>query len=183
MVFKLERSLQFVLHRNVDGHRFLLLCAVLALLGTLTAAYPVTAIVIPATLMSAFRWKQIAIATTLGSAIGATVLVVLVHHMGWSNLYEHYPELASHPDWMRVMGWVSKFGNWALFFVAMSPLPQTPALLFFGMSRPDYAAVFLAVFAGKLLKYGAFAWLAKCFPAELGQGVSTLWRRFLSARK
>jgi len=182
MLSKLEEFLQGLLRRAAEGHAFLVTCAGLALLGTLTAAYPVTAVVVPATLLAAPRWKQISIAAAIGSTVGATALVFLIHHMGWSNLYEYYPQLASHPDWMKVMSWVEQYGKLALFLVALSPLPQTPALIFFGMTRPDYLSVFIAVLAGKLPKYAVFAWGAKRFPAAFGKGLSGIWRRFRAER-
>jgi membrane protein YqaA with SNARE-associated domain len=164
MLPKLEGLLQHILRYSAESPFFMLTCGGLALLGTVTAAYPVTTVVVPAALLLPQRWKSISFWTALGSALGATLLVISIHHMGWAALYEHYPQLASHPDWQRIMSWVDQFGITALFVLAISPLPQTPGLIFFGIAWHDYLLVFLAMLAGKLLKYAAFAYVTKQFP-------------------
>jgi membrane protein YqaA with SNARE-associated domain len=153
----------------------------LALGGTLTAAYPVTALVVPAVLLAPRRWRMIAIFASLGSALGATLLVDAFHHWGWSQIYQHFPELESSQTWQEVMDWARAYGTLALFLVAASPLPQTPALIVFGVSRQDYAWVFGAMLAGKLIKYGFAAWISQHLPQRLGgparQALHRAWRR------
>lgn len=177
MLPKIEGLLQRLLRYSAEGRGFMLTCAGLALTGTITAAYPVTAVVVPATLLAPRNWRRITLFTALGSALGATVLVLVIHHMGWANLYEHYPQLATHPDWRQVMSWVQRYGIIALFLIALSPLPQTPALIFFGITRQDYIGIFIAMLAGKILKYGLFAWATNRFPEKLGSGFDALWQR------
>ena len=48
--------------------------------------------------------------------------------------------------------------------IAAMPLPQTPALIFTAVLPLPASEVFLALFVGKLLKYGTYAWLAAKFP-------------------
>lgn len=60
--------------------------------GTITAAYPVTAVVVPATLLAPGRWRQITMVTALGSALGGTALVIALHHLGWAQIYDRFPE-------------------------------------------------------------------------------------------
>lgn len=146
------------------GGRLLWLCGALSLGGTMTAAYPVTAIVTPAALLSPLRWRQISLISAVGSAFGATMLVLIFHHLGWQQLFEHYPQFSANPAWHRVMGLAMQDGIPALFLIAISPLPQTPALIFFGIAEQNYIGVFAAMLAGKVLKYGLFAWLAAHFP-------------------
>lgn len=174
---KLEGLLQRLLRRAAEGHGFLLTCAGLALAGTVSAAYPVTAVVVPAALLVPRRWRQVALFSTLGSALGATLLVAAFHHMGWAQIYDRFPELASHAAWNRIMAWVSHYGTAALFLIAVSPLPQTPALIFFGIAQPDFLSVFVAMLAGKMVKYGLFAWVAARFPERFSNGIGSLFGR------
>lgn len=153
-----------LLRNAAQGHGFLAVCLTLSLCGTLSAAYPVTAIVVPAALLVPRRWLPMAIAAALGSAIGATLLVAAFHHLGWNLLYEYFPDLATNESWHRTMSWVSSYGTLALFMIAATPLPQTPALIFFGITSHDFADVLFAMLAGKLIKYGLFAWVAAKFP-------------------
>ena len=174
---RIEALLYRILHFAAAGKRLLLACVALSFVGTVTAAWPVTAVVVPATLMAAGRWRAISGVSALGSAIGATVLMLVFHHLGWTQLFERYPELVTDASWARVVDWGARYGTVALFLVALSPLPQTPALMFFGALRPDYAGVFAAMLAGKLIKYSAFAWTSSHFPERVGKLLGRLLRR------
>lgn len=176
-------KLEALLQRAAVGHALLLTCMLLALFGTATAAYPVTAIVVPAVLLVPRRWLAITVFTALGSACGATLLVLGVHELGWSNIYERYPQLLNQENWNAVQGWVSNYGIAALLVVAATPLPQTPALILFGMTDQNYAAVFAAMLLGKLFKYGLCAWLTRRFPEHIGKNSARLRHWFRSGRR
>jgi membrane protein YqaA with SNARE-associated domain len=173
---RLEGLLQRLIRDSAESHGFLFVCLALALAGTISAAYPVTAVVVPAALLVPRRWRQIASLSALGSALGATLLVIVFHHLGWAQLYERFPELATHPTWNRIMAWVSSYGTIGLFLIALSPLPQTPALIFFGIARQDYLGVFIAMLLGKLVKYAVFAWTATRFPERFSNGIGGFLR-------
>jgi membrane protein YqaA with SNARE-associated domain len=122
------------------------------------------------------RWRSIASVSAFGSALAATALVILFHYLGWSYVFARFPQAMTSPSWIRVIAWVSVYGVIALFVIAVSPLPQTPALIFFGTVRHDYLAVFAAMFAGKLIKYGIFTWATSRFPERFGDGVRGIFR-------
>jgi membrane protein YqaA with SNARE-associated domain len=173
---KREGLLQRLIRESAEGHAFLFVCMMLSLGGTVSAAYPVTAVVVPAALLVPPRWRQITGVTALGSALGATLLVIVFHHLGWTQLYERFPELSTHATWIKVMAWVSDYGAAALFLIAISPLPQTPALIIFGITSHDYLIIFIAMLAGKTLKYGVFAWTATRFPERYSNGIAGFFR-------
>jgi membrane protein YqaA with SNARE-associated domain len=168
---KFRQHLQQLLGKTAAAPGFLVICMTLALAGTLSATYPVTAVVVAATLLAPRRWLLIATMTALGSALGAALLVMLCHHWGWHQIYQHFPEIMHDARWIEVMAWTSRYGVPALFVIALSPLPQTPALIFAGIVRHDDFYVFMAMLAGKLLKYGCYAWLAARFPERFGHGL------------
>jgi len=174
---QLEGLLQRLLRHAAEGHGLLLTCLALAFAGTTTAAYPVTAVVVPAALLAARRWRAVAVASAFGSALGATALVLVFHHLGWRQVYAHFPEMATHPAWAHVTAWTSSYGIVSLFVIAATPLPQTPALIFFGVVQPQYAGIFAAMLLGKLLKYGFFAWAASHFPDRFSGGLAGFFRR------
>lgn len=173
----MEGFLQRLLRRAAEGHGLLFACFALAFAGTLTASFPVTAVVVPATLLAAGRWKAVATATAFGSALGATALVMVFHHLGWSQVYAHFPEMAAHPAWQRVIAWAANYGIATLFLIAASPLPQTPALIFFGVVQPNVPGVFAAMLLAKLVKYGALAWVTSHFPERFRNGLGGFLRR------
>lgn len=85
---RLEGLLQRLLRDSAESHGLLWMCMALALGGTLSAAYPVTAVVVPATLLVPGRRLGITGMTALGSAMGATLLVMVFHHLGWAQINE-----------------------------------------------------------------------------------------------
>jgi membrane protein YqaA with SNARE-associated domain len=169
-----EGLLQNTLRRAAESRHLLLVCGILACAGTVTVSYPVTAVVLPAALISPRRWRPIALSAAFGSALGATALLLAFHHWGWTWVYAHFPEFASHASWQKILGWVSAHGIAALFAVALSPLPQTPALVFFGILRPEPAAVFVTILVAKVIKYGIFGWLVSRFPGRFRSGLRGL---------
>ena len=164
---RLEGDLHRILRWAGDGWRMPWLCRGLALLGTCTAAYPITSVVVPAVLVAPRRWGGIALSAALGSALGALLLVIVLHHMGWASLYAHFPQLLQDQSWAQVMDWTRRYGLLALFLVSISPLPQTPALVVLSNVPLHYPGVLLAIFTGKLLKYLAFAWVGSRFPGHI----------------
>ena len=87
------------------------------------------------------------------------------HYLGWGQIAAYYPDLPQSKAWADATRWVSAYGTWALLGFAAAPLPQTPALIFTAVSRLPVSEVFLALFLGKLLKYGVYGWLAAEFPS------------------
>ena len=136
----------------------------IALLLTLSLSIPFASILVAAVLLRCDRWKGITVFASAGSAAGGLLLYMVFHHLGWNYLIETYPDLVQSKAWIDATRWVSAYGTWALLAVAASPLPQTPALIFTAVSRLPPFDVFLALFVGKLVKYGVYAWLAATFP-------------------
>jgi len=149
----------------------------LALICSL-CAFPVIPIIVSACLISPRRWRSISFLIAFGCALGATILVTLFHFFGWALIYRYFPEFLSHPAWQSIVNWVSNYGTLGLLAIASSPLPEMPALIVLGVSRPDTALIFLAVLTGKLIKYGIIAWLTSHFPGRFADGLSALLRKF-----
>jgi len=102
--------------------------------------------------------------SSLGSATGGLILYWVFYYLGWSQIIAVYPELMQSKLWSDATRWVSAYGTWALLGIAALPLPQTPALIFTAILPLPALHVFLALFIGKLLKYGFYGWLAANFP-------------------
>jgi membrane protein YqaA with SNARE-associated domain len=161
----LSERLRWLVSKSEAGRGFLWACAALSFLGTLTAAYPVTAVVAPAGFVAPSRWPQIASVSAFGSALGATLLVGIFHHLGWNQFFAYFPEATSQVLWVRIIDWMTEYGLIALFFVSISPIPQTPALIFFSLTEQANPLIFSVIFLGKLVKYGFVAWVASRFPS------------------
>jgi membrane protein YqaA with SNARE-associated domain len=108
-------------------------------------------------------WGEVVLSSSLGSATGGLTLYLIFHHLGWNEIAVAYPDLVQSQAWLDATRWIEAYGTWALFAIAASPLPQTPALIFTAVSPSLAQQVFFALFVGKLLKYGIYALLAvKC---------------------
>lgn len=83
-------------------------------------------------------------------------------NFGWSILLEGYPELA----WLQATDWLSRYGLLALFGVMAVPLPipKMPVLAVAGIYRLPIPDVFVAIVAGKIIKYFAYAYITLRFP-------------------
>jgi membrane protein YqaA with SNARE-associated domain len=159
-----ESSMQVRVWRPVPEHAYLLMTGIMALLITVSMTIPFASILVGAVLLRSDRWKQIVVIASVGSATGGVILYWIFYHLGWSQIIVAYPDLIRSQVWSDATRWVSTYGAWALLGVAASPLPQTPALIFTAVLPLPATHVFLALFIGKLIKYGIYGWLAANFP-------------------
>jgi membrane protein YqaA with SNARE-associated domain len=135
-----------------------------ALAATLSMSVPFATLLVAAVLMARHRWGAIAVGASLGAALGAAALYLVFHHLGWARLSAAYPDVVLSSAWSDATRWLSAYGVLALFVIAATPLPLTPALMFAGISRLPIVDVVLALWIGKLAKYLVYAWLASRFP-------------------
>lgn len=154
----IDRALH-VLATTTSSRWYAPLAGAIAFALTLTASVPYTAILIAALWLTPQRWKSLVLFSSLGGALGAIVLLAGFRHLGWAPLQAAYPELAAAPAWQRVVQAVQDYGVAALGVVAAAPLPQTPALAIAASAKLDPAAVFAALFVGKVVKYSVVSWL------------------------
>lgn len=160
----LEQKLQSWLERANRGHHLLGLASVLSFCGTLTAAYPVTIIVVTSVMLVRRHWLRLSLGCATGSAVAGAVIVGISHWLGYNQIHIWFPEMISVETWNEASQWVGDYGVWAIFGVGASPLPQMPLLIFFGIADDRIFEAFLALLVGKTLKYGAVAWVTQHFP-------------------
>ena len=153
------------LRTTVPERAYLLMTGITALLITVSMTIPFASILVGAVLLRHDRWKEIVLISSLGSATGGVILYFIFYYLGWSQIVVAYPDLIQSKLWSDATQWVSAYGVWALLGIAALPLPQTPALIFTAVLPLPASHVFLALFVGKLLKYGVYGWLAANFPS------------------
>ena len=161
---RLLKRVRQLLWQTSHGVAFLPLVAALSFAATLSMTVPVTAVLIVAVMLRPRRWMLILLLAVLGAAVGASVLAWTFHEQGWSQLQSAYPEFTTSESWKQMVGWVGRYGLFALAAVCALPLPQTPALIVCAVSELPLPGIFLAVAAGKCLKYGVLAWMVATFP-------------------
>ncbi len=165
MLYAAQVRILVILQAATSRPTYPLVIGCIALALTVSMTIPFASILIAAVLLRRDKWKAIATVSSLGSATGGLFLYLIFHHLGWNQVVEAYPDLVQSKAWQDATRWVSEYGVWALFALAALPLPQTPALIFTAVSRLPPLSVFLALLAGKLIKYGTYAWLAANFPS------------------
>ena len=160
----LASGLARALLRRADSRAFPVVVGAVAVAATLSMSVPFATLLVAAVLMVRHRWVAIALWASLGAALGAALLYLVFHHLGWARLFAAYPDVVRSSAWSDATRWLSAYGVTALLVIAATPLPLTPALMFAGLSRLPIAEVVLALWIGKLAKYLMYSWLASRFP-------------------
>ena len=158
------RKLGSVVNRGTTGPAYPVLVGAIALGLTVSMSVPFGGVLAVAVLLAATRWRAIVLWSSLGSSIGALVIYLMFHHLGWSQFIAAYPEISKSNAWRDATHWIEQYGSFALFAISALPLPQTPALIFAGIYRMPVPEVWLAVFLGKLIKYGIYGRIVYEFP-------------------
>lgn len=160
----LESGLMRTLLHRADSRAFQVVVGAVAVAATLSMSVPFATLLVAVVLMAWRRWNMIAVGASVGAALGATLLCLVFHHLGWARLFTSYPDVVRSSAWSDATRWLSAYGVVALLVIAATPLPLTPALMLAGISRLPIAEVLLALWFGKLAKYLVYAWLASRFP-------------------
>lgn len=163
----LQSGLLRALTRRADSRAFPLVVAGAALAAELSMSVPFASLLMAAVLLAPRRWVSIATLASLGAAVGALVLYLVFHHLGWNRLFAAYPDVVRSTAWRDATHWLEHYGVVSLSVIAALPVPLTPALMFAAISRLPVAEVIAALWLGKLAKYHVYAWLASRFPDRL----------------
>lgn len=167
----LFERLQNTLRRAADGphsQHVPLIAAALTFASTFTMSSPATIVIMTAVLLARARWRTIVLQSAFASAVAGMLLFLLFRHLGWEQLQAQFPDMQASAHWQRAVEWTATWGVPALCVMAALPLPQSPAIILLAIGDHSWAAVLLAIFAGKIIKYGVVAWVTATFPARAG---------------
>lgn len=156
-----------ILRRQDDPKAFLIFMGVIALACTLSMSIPFGPLLSSGVMLQRQRWRGIALSSTVGSTLGALLLVVFFTSLGLAEAQREFPAVFEAEAWKQASGWVESYGLYALFVVSASPLPQTPFLLLCAYWDMPLAGIVLAIFLGKLIKYGVVAWTVNLMENEV----------------
>ena len=163
----LETGLIRTLTKRADHTVFPVIVAAVAFVATLSMTVPFAPLLAVAVLMVPNRWKSITVLSSLSAALGAGLLYLAFHHLGWAGLITSYPDVVRSRAWSDATRWLANYGVIALLVIAATPLPLTPVLMIASISRLPVMEVLLALWLGKLVKYTAYAWLVSAFPSQV----------------
>jgi membrane protein YqaA with SNARE-associated domain len=156
----LEKLFIFLRRHSKDWWYLPLVC-LLAFIDLFVVFIPTEGMIILTSIMRPRRWLATGIAVTTASSIGALTIALLTYRYGepfvaWiagANFLEA-------PSWIKTQGWIDQYGFWAVWFIALGPLPQQPAILIGALAGMEPASIFGAVWLGRAPKYLLFSFLA-----------------------
>jgi membrane protein YqaA with SNARE-associated domain len=174
IVLAIVGKLGKLVNSRAGGPPYLAFVGLVAFLFTVTLSVPFGSVLVVAVLLAPKRWHSLTLWSSVGSSLGALVVYLAVHHLGWQQFLSAYPDIAASKGWQAATRWVSLYGAYALFVFAALPVPQSPALIFASMVRLPIAEIWLAILLGKLLKYGIYAALVARYPARFARRYAAL---------
>jgi membrane protein YqaA with SNARE-associated domain len=113
------------------------------------------------------RWIYFAALVSLGSALGVYILSAVLRTQGWPFLLHLTPNLPETHTWKWTVELMDHWGDWTVFLIALSPLPQHPAIALAAFAGIALWKISALVLAGRAIKYFLWAWLATHAPGLL----------------
>lgn len=160
---KILKFLKVVLEK-VDNPFFPLVMAILAAIDHFIIVIPSDGILITSVFIRKKKWVRNAFFISLGSTLGAILIVLIVHHFGQERIIMHFPNITHSTFWPYSQNLLINYGLWGLFLVMLTPFMQQPALILIGLTEHSFLIVLAVVLAGKGMKYFLMAWVASKFP-------------------
>lgn len=145
-----------VLARAQHSKLYPVIVSLLAIVSAGTGLYPFGPVLAAAVIFAPQRWRQIYLASCLGATLGALVLAGMAAHYGLPWAESMFPGIEQRADWLKYTYWMSRYGWIALLIFAALPVPQMPALLLSAISQVSLPQIAVAIFIGKLIKYGIY---------------------------
>lgn len=146
---------------------YVALVSLLAGLDLFILVVPSDGLMISAVLARRERWVSTFLWVTTGSALGALLLTGLIQGIGAEAMESLLPSVFNTEGWSGTEAFLASYGAVALALLALSPLPQQPGVVLAALADMPPLVVFLAVWLGRAVKYGLFAWLAAYAPSQL----------------
>lgn len=117
--------------------------------------------------MTPRRWLWLAIASTIGSTIGALLLATFIEIHGLPLLLEFYPNLPETTSWTLIARFFEQYGLYLVFLISMTPLMQQPVIILAGLALTPLYELAPVIFFGKGVKFVVFAYIGSHAPRLL----------------
>lgn len=155
------------LEKFADRSWYAPLIAILAALDNIIIIIPNDGILIASSILVPRRWILFAVSIAIGSTIGALLLAALVKFQGLPWILNLYPGMNETSMWIWTENFFGKYGLLLVFAVSISPLMQQPVIILAAMSSASLIEIAALVFAGRLIKFLAMAFLGSHSPKVL----------------
>lgn len=128
---------------------------------------PTDALLISSVLLRPRSWIRATLWATSGCALGSLALGALVQWEVADWLRTQLPETFGHSYWIWTEQFIGNHGAIALAVIAFSPFPQLPGVVIAALGGMSLPTLFLAVWVGRFVKYGIYAYIASHAPKFL----------------
>lgn len=143
------------------------LIGILAALDNLIVIIPNDGILISSAMLVPKRWTRLALAVTIGSTVGALILAAIIELQGLPWILSIYPGLDDTAIWKSTDSFMQLYGLLVVFVVAVTPLPQQPAVILAALAQTPLIELGLIIFIGRLIKFLIMAYLGSHAPRIL----------------
>lgn len=143
------------------------LVGALAGIDAFVVVIPTDGLLVSAVMLAPRRWIYTALVVTLGSTLGAVALAGLLEVHGLPLLLKIKPGLDQSSVWIWTDLMMDKYGGWALFAVALSPIMQHPAVALAALAGMSLWEIAAFVFVGRAIKYLVISWISTHAPGLL----------------
>lgn len=143
----------------------------LAALDNLIFVIPNDGLLISSSMLTPRKWFALAISVTIGSTLGALVLITVVKLQGLPWILDVYPGLDQSHIWLWSLDFFQRYGMLLVFFVALTPIAQQPAIMLASLAQSSTQELCFVIFSGRLIKFIFLAYLASHTPKL----ISKLW--------
>lgn len=143
----------------------------LAALDNLILVIPNDGLLISSSMLTPRKWLVLAINVTIGSTLGALALIIVVKSQGLPWILEIYPGVDQSQIWLWSLDFFQRYGMLLVFFVALTPIAQQPALMLASLAQSPTQELCFVIFSGRLIKFIFLAYLASHTPKL----ISKLW--------
>lgn len=147
--------------KYADRWWYLPLVCLLAIVDLFVLFIPTEGMIVTTSMLRPRRWVRTAFFVTLASTAGAAVLALLTYTYGEPFVTWIAGEnFFASATWVKMDGWIKNYGFWGLWFIAIGPLPQQPAILLCALAQMPIPEIALGVWLGRAPKYFVFSYIA-----------------------
>jgi membrane protein YqaA with SNARE-associated domain len=153
-----------LLQYYIDRVWYLPMLSLLAFLDNFLVVIPTDGILISSSMLKPSKWFYFGTFIAVGSAIGVLGLSFLVQYYGIEIIESLFPNIQASGPWIKAQKWFDMYGLWLLFFVAITPLTQQPAIILAVLAGVPIYKIVAIEFVGRWLKFLFMAYIGSHAP-------------------
>ncbi len=153
-----------LMQRFVDRPWFAFALFAITAADALIVVVPIDAILLPACALVPKRWALFALSVASGSVVGSMMMSWLTIAKGLPFILQYYPGVEHTHAWEITLRFFDHYGLIFIFFYAISPLFQLPAVVAATLAGTPAVPLFLTMFVARALKFLFISYLSSKAP-------------------